>query len=484
MAGAPSSVLAISSVPVLKGYAATHALGAYVIWCFIGLVIFGSLCAAAGIGGGGIIVSVLMNFGELSPHDAVPLSKAIVFFGSVCSLVLNLGKSLSGKSPSREGPSAEPLINWHIAKVIVPMALVGTLLGVMLNRQTPGWGILLMLVVVLVFMTATVSYKAWQQYKEETQPPPDTNMAQSSSEVDERRESHGNVQDAMEAPLPDTETQVSSTPSSPVHRPAKSPQSTAKGDTAKETQAKIASEHARQLGPEDAFLMGAMFLFVVFGGVLRHRAEVCAAEMLGPLGPAREADSYCRHSLLTLVFGNNVGAWMAKDGTAWVVRLLVIVVPTSACLTIGIHYALVLIKQYSWSVIDVVLYMFVAVSAGCLAGLVGIGGGLIFSPFFLLIGVEPSVAVATSATCVLFTSSSTTCQYFLTGRIDVLLACIYGVANVIASYFGTSFVHHVQDKFMRRSYVSFIIVAAVASSAILSIVKLGEVLKHPELSAD
>ena len=50
------------------------------------------------------------------------------------------------------------------------------------------------------------------------------------------------------------------------------------------------------------------------------------------------------------------------------------------------------------------------------AGLVGIGGqeikvaglhgarlcagGLIFSPFFLLMGVDPSVAVATSSTCV------------------------------------------------------------------------------------
>merc|ERR1719281_1135719 len=127
--------------------------------------------------------------------------------------------------------------------------------------------------------------------------------------------------------------------------------------------------------------------------------------------------------------------------------------------------------------------MIVGVAAGTLAGLVGIGGGLIFSPFFLLYGVEPSVAVATSATCVLFTSSSTTCQYFMTGRINVLLACIYGVANVIASYFGTSFVHHLQDKFVgRRSFVSFIIAAAVASSAVLSIVKLGEVLKHPELS--
>ncbi len=36
--------------------------------------------------------------------------------------------------------------------------------------------------------------------------------------------------------------------------------------------------------------------------------------------------------------------------------------------------------------------------------------GLIFSPYFLLMGIEPATAVATSSTCVIFTSSSTTFQ--------------------------------------------------------------------------
>merc|ERR1719502_687674 len=130
MVNGPSSVLALGTrvinETIVKGYSATHTS------TYTGLIIFGSLCAAAGIGGGGIIVSVLMNFGELSPHDAVLLSKAIVFFGSVCSLILNLGKrSLSSKDQDTTETAPEPLINWHIAKIIVPMALVGTLLGVM-----------------------------------------------------------------------------------------------------------------------------------------------------------------------------------------------------------------------------------------------------------------------------------------------------------------------------------------------------------------
>merc|ERR550514_2630281 len=54
----------------------------------------GILCASAGIGGGGIFVAVLMTAGQMKPHDAVPLSKAIVFMGVTVQLILNLPKNL------------------------------------------------------------------------------------------------------------------------------------------------------------------------------------------------------------------------------------------------------------------------------------------------------------------------------------------------------------------------------------------------------
>merc|ERR1719145_497758 len=102
-------------------------------------------------------------------------------------------------------------------------------------------------------------------------------------------------------------------------------------------------------------------------------------------------------------------------------------------------------------------YHAMAVVTGALAGLVGIGGGLIFAPFFLGMGVEPSVAVATSSTCVIFTSSSTTLQYLLTDRIIMSLTVVYGIVNLIASYAGTRFVHSLQDAHLtRRSMITAI----------------------------
>ena len=93
----------------------------------------------------------------------------------------------------------------------------------------------------------------------------------------------------------------------------------------------------------------------------------------------------------------------------------------------------------------------VALATGVLAGLVGVGGGLVLSPFFLITGMEPAMAVGTSATCVLFTSCSTTIQYVFTDRIIMSLAVVYGFVALAASYVGTrnglAWQHH--DKCVR-----------------------------------
>jgi hypothetical protein len=55
--------------------------------------------------------------------------------------------------------------------------------------------------------------------------------------------------------------------------------------------------------------------------------------------------------------------------------------------------------------------------SGLMAGLLGIGGGLILGPLLLELGLHPLVSTATSNFLVLFTSSSTSIQF-------ILLVCI------------------------------------------------------------
>merc|ERR1719163_1892479 len=158
-------------------------------------------------------------------------------------------------------------------------------------------------------------------------------------------------------------------------------------------------------------------------------------------------------------------------------------VPIWTCITITMHFGFVANREVGWQPRSVVAYQLVSILTGLLAGLVGVGGGLILSPFFLLTGMEPAVAVGTSATCVLFTSSSTTIQYIFTDRIIMSLAIAYGMVTLVASFTGTWLVHYIQDNFARKSYITSIFAVGVAISAMLSVVKFVYLVADPKEAA-
>lgn len=404
--------------------------------CAIIMFLSGILCAAAGIGGGGIIVTVLMFFGHLSPHDAVPMSKAVVFMGAVSSGCLNIGKKFRDHESSQE----LPLIDWRIVKLTVPMALIGTLFGVLLNRETPGWQIVLLLTGILCFMTGMLIHKAASQYKAEA-----SSAHHDGQEIDDEEAAAllANVQDADETPPPEKE---------------------------------IGQNYYSNF---DVICMGLLLIVVVVGNVLRDHAKSCRDETIRNthLSDSPWSESPCHHPILTTIFGRHMETWMHNEGVANFMQSVMIIVPVWISVSIAMYYGYKVLQD-GWDMRSVMVYQSVALLTGCLAGLVGIGGGLVFSPFFLLYGVEPSVAVATSSTCVIFTSSSTTIQYLLMDRIRILLAVFYGTANLFASLLGTGLVHYLQDTFAsRKSYITFIVALGVAASMVLSILKLVEELE-------
>lgn len=410
--------------------------------CFIIMFLSGVLCSAAGIGGGGIIVTVLMFFGKLSPHDAVPMSKAVVFMGAVSSGILNISK----KFRDNDGSPEKPLIDWCIVKLTVPMALIGTLFGVLLNRETPGWQIVLLLTGILSLMTCMLVHKAVKQYRAEV-----LGLQQGSREsVDpEQQELLANTQDGDEPPL--------------------HPRQEVPFDK------EIGQNHYCRM---DVILMGLLLIVIVIGGVLRDHAKSCRNEKIEKW--SQWGVSACSHPILTTVFGPKMEQWMENEGLANFIQSVMVIVPIWICFSIAMYYGYKVLQEdrkHGWDLRRIMVYQSIALLTGCLAGLVGIGGGLILSPFFLLYGVEPSVAVATSSTCVIFTSSSTTLQYLLIDRIQVFLSVFYGSSNLIASFIGTGLVHYLQDTFAsRKSYITFVVLLAVVASVALSIVKLIEEL--------
>lgn len=118
------------------------------------LIAFAStaLGSGCGIGGGGLLVPLYIFVMGLSPKHAIPLSKATIFGNAVAIYIFNFKR----KHPNN--PHA-PIIDYAMAAVMEPMTLVGTVIGVMLNKTLPNWLILVLLMLLLAATTYKTAMK-------------------------------------------------------------------------------------------------------------------------------------------------------------------------------------------------------------------------------------------------------------------------------------------------------------------------------------
>lgn len=443
--------------------------------CCVALFLAGILCSAGGIGGGGIYVTVLMVAGGLPIVDAVPLSKAVVFLGSISSLVLNMKKTISEAG----NPGARSLIDFTIVRLVVPGSLAGTYFGVLINRHVPALVIVVALFAILLGISVMVTRATFKQYQEESEAEMKRGPAQVES-ASGTRTPHA----------PESDIEDGATLTSPVSgvagynvESAAKPQF-AKGvesldlkkqegdDTEKlfsdEDAARLVVENRRNsLMLQEGICGVSLLVLVVFFSVLRFHSGRCETALFQD--PSGQHPT-CHHPLFFL--GSRMEMWMRSHAFATFIRTASVIIPLIACFFVtGISSKNC--GTEGWAASEVGLYTFMSIITGCLAGLVGIGGGLIFSPFFLLRGIDPAIAVATSSTCVIFTSSSTTMQYLFSDRIIVSLAVVYGFINLVASYSGTRLVHMLQDKWGgKKSYISGIVAVGVVISTGLTCIKL------------
>jgi uncharacterized membrane protein YfcA len=95
--------------------------------------------------------------------------------------------------------------------------------------------------------------------------------------------------------------------------------------------------------------------------------------------------------------------------------------------------------------------------AGCGAGLLGIGGGMILNPIMLELGYKPEIAAAISGFTVLFTSSSTTSQFIVAGAIDIRQAVWYLIFSSLGSLIGSLIIFRVLAHYKRPSLLVWIL---------------------------
>lgn len=372
------------------------------------IFIAGVLASASGIGGGGIFVAVLMLCANFSPHQAVPLSKALIFSGAIMSFIVNIQK---------RDNRGERLIQVELVKNIVPMALGGTLFGVMLNTITPRAILVLCLALLLTFLTYKLVSQGIRAYNQEN-----VSLAQALPNLNQDFNREAAVKN-----LPDR-AETASTASSENGRG-----SVGGGGVEQMQYFDGRSTVIRSSGAvyRDVAIMIVILAAVIVCGSIRHTMD---------------ATTMLPNVILALGLG-------ACISVAVLFRQPFMSTANSIGDNFGDDYVSV-------------SYPIMAFCAGICSGLMGIGGGLIFAPFLMLNGVDPSKAVSTSATCVIFTASSTTLQYFFLGRVMIYQALFLGVVSFLSAIAGTKLVHAIKEH-GRNSYLIFLVSLAVGISCVM-----------------
>jgi uncharacterized membrane protein YfcA len=87
--------------------------------------------------------------------------------------------------------------------------------------------------------------------------------------------------------------------------------------------------------------------------------------------------------------------------------------------------------------LDVFMLLLLGAAGGFLAGMFGIGGGFLMTPFLIFMGVNPAVAVASSTNQIIAASSSGFIAHLRRRNVDIKMAAYMLIGGLAGSYIGS-----------------------------------------------
>ncbi|GMI93341.1 hypothetical protein like AT1G61740 [Hibiscus trionum] len=117
--------------------------------------------------------------------------------------------------------------------------------------------------------------------------------------------------------------------------------------------------------------------------------------------------------------------------------------------------------------VNKLIFPLMALMAGGLGGVFGIGGGMLISPLLLQVGVDLEVTAATCSFMVFFSSTMSAFQYLLLGMEQTGTALVLSFICFVASLLGLLVVQKAIKEFGRASIIVFSVGTVMALSAVL-----------------
>ncbi|KAK9268123.1 hypothetical protein L1049_010563 [Liquidambar formosana] len=381
-------------------------LSAPVVLSGIFCFIAASISSAGGIGGGGLFIPILTIVAGLDLKTASSFSAFMVTGGSFANLICNLcinSTKFGGKS----------LIDYDIALLSQPCMLLGVSIGVICNLVFPEWLITIWFAIFLAwstFKTCKTGVSHWKLESEEA-----------------RRNGFGKVENGL-----------------------------VRNGNCGGSEG-VNSTQEPLLGREGKCKLGIPWMKL---GVLV--LVWCSFFVIYLLRGNRYGQS------ITLVEPCGVGYWVLSSFqipvaiifTAWILqRKESLQDQTSNSQDVD--------DQTRAKLPNKLFFPMMALLAGILGGVFGIGGGMLISPLLLQVGIAPEVTAATCSFMVFFSSTMSAFQYLLLGMEHTGIALIFAIVCFAASLLGLVVVQRAIQEYGRASLIVFSVGTVMALSTVM-----------------
>lgn len=105
---------------------------------------------------------------------------------------------------------------------------------------------------------------------------------------------------------------------------------------------------------------------------------------------------------------------------------------------------------------------------GVSAGLIGIGGSLIYNPFLLALGLHPQVVASTATLLIFFSSSVVATSFYFHHILNVSYAAHFVPPSIIAGFIGVLFISRVVKATGRASIVIILLAVLITLGAVIT----------------
>eukprot|EP01084_Bolivina_argentea_P004597 8741_1 len=437
--------------------------------CTFSVLVGSMIAAGGGLGGGGVFVPIYILILSFGTKNAAALSQATILGGSIVNLIMNM----RARHPLRPH---RPLTDFPTLLVFEPMLLVGTVLGVLLNVIFPSMLILILLILTLAYATFRTANKGrimWHKESAALQPPsiagyitdssgpggPSINDGYDTTESEDRNSLIYLTDTALTA-YDDKEQLIRK-----IH-------DSSYGSFGKNNDQSLWLEMAQMCGVDVRQLTHKKI--ALLQPLMNKEKEVWK-----PLGII--ALIWIISSSTSIGKNANISGVASCSALYWVVSFISFPVLLLLSLYITKQQFNVFDRkdqsdgwvkaegdiQWNQSMMNMIKYPLIAMFAGLLGGLLGIGGGMIVSPLLMELGVLPSVAAATSAMAVLITSSSATLQFVLLGYLRLDYTFYFMAIGIIGTFIGQTVVMYCIKQYGRKSLIVFSVAIIMGSAIIL-----------------